>query len=95
MFPTSAANGVHDDLAGQPRRERYRSLVASGELPAGYATEDGTALHYVGAELRETLGVWSGRRTWHVAPDGTGGYTETPMQARQRTPPADSSLLAI
>lgn len=81
------SNGVHDDLADQPRRERYRSLVASGELPAGYATEDGTALHFAGTELREALAVWAGRRAWHVAPDGADGYAETPIEARLWTPP--------
>lgn len=81
------SNGVHDDLTDQPRRERYRSLVASGELPAGYATEDGTALHYAGTELREALAVWPGRRAWHVEPDGAGGYAETPIEARPWTPP--------
>ena len=35
------SNGVHDSLGDQPRRRVYREYVASGELPAGYATEDG------------------------------------------------------
>jgi peptidase E len=81
------SNGVHDDLADQPRRTRYRSLVASGELPAGYATEDGVALHYVGTSLHEALASWTGRRAWRVASDGAGGYTERPIEPRQWNPP--------
>jgi peptidase E len=81
------SNGVHDDLADQPRRTRYRELVASGVLPAGYATEDGVALHYVGTSLHEALGSWSGRRAWRVGPDGAGGYAEKPIDPRQWNPP--------
>jgi peptidase E len=81
------SNGVHDDLADQPRRQRFRELVAAGSLPAGYATEDGVGLHYVGTELRETLGIVPGRRAWHVAPDGAGGYRETAIPARYWLPP--------
>ena len=80
------SNGVHDDLADQPRRQRFRELIAAGELPAGYATEDGTGLHYVGTELREALGIVPGRHAWHVAPDGAGGYQETAIPARYWLP---------
>ena len=72
------SNGVHDDLADQPRRQRFRELIAAGELPAGYATEDGTGLHYVG--------IVPGRHAWHVAPDGAGGYQETAIPARYWLP---------
>jgi peptidase E len=81
------SNGVHDDLSDQPRRTRYRSAVAAGELPAGYATEDGVALHYVGTALGEVIGTWPGRRAWLVVPDSSGGYLETPLAARQWNPP--------
>lgn len=81
------SNGVHDDLADQPRRTRYRELVAAGTLPAGYATEDGVALHFVGQSLHEALGSWPGHRAWQVGPDGAGGYTEHPVEPRQWNPP--------
>jgi len=60
------SNGVHDDLADQPRRERYRTAVATGELPPGHATEDGVGLHYVGTELAEAVTVVPGARAWRV-----------------------------
>jgi peptidase E len=70
------SNGVHDDLDDQPRRSVYRELVATGQLAAGYATEDGVGLHYVGTELHEAIGILPGKRAWRVDPDGIGGYTE-------------------
>ena len=82
------SNGVHDDLADQPRRRRYRASVAAGDLPPGYATEDGVALHYVGTSLHEVVSVRPGGRAWQVTPDGGGGYTEAPLAARQWNPPA-------
>lgn len=63
------SNGVHDDLADQPRRARYRQAVADGLLPPGHATEDGVGLHYVGTQLHRALAVLPDRRAWHVEPD--------------------------
>ena len=80
------SNGVHDDLADQPRRQRFRELIAARQLPAGYATEDGVGLHYVGTELREAVGIVADRSAWHVAPDGAGGYRETEIPARYGLP---------
>jgi peptidase E len=76
------SNGVHDDLADQPRRETYRRMVGDGVLPAGYATEDGVGLHYVGTELHEAVSVLDGKRAWRVQPADGGGYTEDPVIPR-------------
>lgn len=81
------SNGVHDDLADQPRRQRFRDLIAAGELPAGYATDDGVGLHYVGTRLHEALSVLPSGSAWNVVPDGNCGCTETPIQPRQWNPP--------
>ena len=70
------SNGVHDDLDDQPRRAAFRELVANGELPAGYATEDGVGLVYAGLELIEAVTILPGRHAWHVTPDANGRYTE-------------------
>jgi hypothetical protein len=61
-------NGVHDDLDDQPRRQVYREFVASRRFPAGYATEDGVGLHYIGTELREAVTILPGKRAWRVEP---------------------------
>jgi peptidase E len=76
------SNGVHDDFPGQPRREAYRALVAQGVLPGGYATEDGTGLHYLGATLHEAVSIRPGKRAWRVDPAPGGGYTEEPIEPR-------------
>lgn len=80
------SNGVHDDFAGQPRRRVYRQLVGRGLLSAGYATEDGVGLHYIGTQLHEAVSILPGKRAWHVQPDGTGGHTEQPIAARLLSP---------
>jgi len=76
------SNGVHDDLPDQPRRETYRQMVAEGVLPAGYATEDGVGLHYLGTELHEAVTVLPGKRAWHVHPAPAGRYHEAPVTPR-------------
>jgi peptidase E len=76
------SNGVHDDFPGQPRRAVYRTLVAQGVLPGGYATEDGTGLHYRGTALHEAVSIRPGRRAWRVGPGPGGSYTEEPIEPR-------------
>ncbi len=76
------SNGVHDDLPDQPRRETYRRMVGEGILPAGYATEDGVGLHYVGTELHEAVTVLDGKRAWRVNPASDGRYIEEPITPR-------------
>ena len=41
------SNGVHYDSEAR-RRPLFQQLIADGTLPEGYATDDGTALHYIG-----------------------------------------------
>ena len=76
------SNGVHDDFGDQPRRRVYRSMVAAGTLPAGYASEDGVGLHYVGTELQEAVSVRADANAWWVETDGHGGYRDQPIVAR-------------
>jgi peptidase E len=76
------SNGVHDDFASQPRRTVYRQLVADGTFAAGYATEDGTGLHYLGESLAEAVRIRPGKRVWQVQPDGDGGWHEREVPAR-------------
>jgi peptidase E len=80
------SNGVHDDFADQPRRTTYRRLVAEGHLPAGYASEDGVGLHYVGTDLREAVAVRRGSQAWWVEPDGDGGHVERAVPTRYLGP---------
>ncbi len=70
------SNGVHDDFPDQPRRAAYRSMVAAGALPAGYASEDGVGLHYVGTHLHRAVSVREGASAWWVERDGGAGYVD-------------------
>ena len=77
------SNGVHDSLGDQPRRRVYREYIANGQLPAGYATEDGVGLHYVGTELQEAVAMVDGARAWRVEPSPDGGYRDEPISPRR------------
>ncbi|MEI4272996.1 Type 1 glutamine amidotransferase-like domain-containing protein [Klenkia sp. LSe6-5] len=76
-------NGVHDDLADQPRRRVFGELVSSGALPGGYATEDGVGLHYRGTELAEAVTIRPGARAWWVTPAPNGAARSDPVVARR------------
>jgi peptidase E len=58
------------------RRPVYRRLVDEG-FPAGYAADDGAALHFVGTELHEVVAVHADARAYRVEPG-----RETPLEAR-------------
>lgn len=76
------ANGVHDDLADQPRYDVLRRLVADGTLPTAYATQDGVGLHYVGTRLHEVVTLRPGSSASRVEADGAGGWREERLPAR-------------
>ena len=80
------SNGVHDDFADQPRRSTYRSLVAAGELTAGYASEDGVGLHYVDTQLRQAVSIREGASAWWVEADARTGFTERAVPATLLAP---------
>lgn len=76
------SNGVHDDFVDQPRRRVYRELVAHGSLAAGYATEDGVGLHYVGTELHEAVSIRAGAQAWAVRRTPEDDFAEEPINPR-------------
>ena len=73
------SNGVHDDLDDQPRRAAFRELIANGELPAGYATEDGAGLLYAGT---------SSSKPSPSCPAGTPGTSPPTATAATRSKPS-------
>lgn len=77
------SNGVHDDLDDQPRRSAYRQYVAQGALTAGYATEDGVGLHYVGTHLHEAVTIREKARAWWVEPTAGGGFRDGTITPRR------------
>ena len=58
------------------RRPVYRALVDDG-FPAGYAADDGAALHFVGADLREVVASHPGAHGYRVEP-----RSEVPLPTR-------------
>jgi peptidase E len=62
------SNCVHVDA--EPRRlEAHRELVADG-MRAGYAAEDGAALHFVGSDLHRVVASRPAAKAYHVTEDG-------------------------
>ena len=59
--------------ASEPaRRPAYLNLVAGGALPAGYACEDGTAVHFAGTDLQTAVSVDGDARAYRVYRLGDG-----------------------
>ncbi len=66
---------------GEPsRRPTYQRLVGEG-MPAGYALDDGVALHYVGTDLVEVVSSRPTARAYRVEKRG-GEVVETPLEPR-------------
>lgn len=61
------------------RRPRFHQRVGSGEMMAGYATDDGTALHFVDRTLRRTVTSLPTARGFWVE-NTAGTVTETPLE---------------
>ena len=52
---------------GEPeRRPAYQAMIAAGELPAGYAADDGAALHFIGRRLRRIVASRPQARAYRV-----------------------------
>ena len=68
---------------GEPqRRPQFLRLVADGSLPAGYALDDSAALVLHDRELVEVVTSAPAAGAWRVAPDGSGGSSETALATR-------------
>ncbi len=73
---------VHRD--GEPDRlPVYEHAVGTGELPGGYAADDGVGLVYYGTELFECVSSRLTAGVARVQPDGQGGVTSQPLPVRR------------
>jgi len=70
------SNSVHHD-SEPSRRPVYLGAVRAGEIPPGYAVDDGAALVFRGRRLDEVVSARPGARAYEV--DGTGAR---PLPAR-------------
>jgi peptidase E len=73
--------GVHYNSEAQ-RRPLLHESIASGELPTGYAADEGVALHYVGTEFVQAVTVDPNGYAYRVEADGTGGVKELRIEPR-------------
>jgi peptidase E len=74
----------------EQRRPLYQSLVASGELPSGWATDDGVGLHFAGTELVDVVSDRPDAYAWQVEAAVSGddaGILETRITPRQLDQP--------
>ncbi|MGA2757153.1 MAG: peptidase E [Solirubrobacteraceae bacterium] len=72
---------VHYDTE-PARRPSFHSLIAAGTLPAGYATDDGVAIHYRGSEVAEVISQLPGKSAYRVSMSASGGVLEEPLRPR-------------
>ena len=79
------AAGVHYDSEAQ-RRPLFQRLIASGELPDGYATDDGVGILYRGTEFAEAVSEVRGKGAYYVArvgQEGSAGQEDSAGQQGQ------------
>ncbi len=67
---------------GEPgRRPSYHALVQQGALQAGYALDDGAALHFIGNKVAHVVTSRPKARAFHVRCE-RGEVIEEPLQTR-------------
>jgi peptidase E len=76
------SNAVHYDSEDQ-RRPLFHALVQTGQLPMGYATDDGVGLLYRGTELVEAVTEEDGRAAYRVERGVDGAAVETRLDTRR------------
>jgi peptidase E len=76
------SNGVHYDSERQ-RRPLFQSLIASGTLPAGYATDDGAGVLYRGTQFAEAVADIDGAGAYYVERDAGGQAREYELEVRR------------
>jgi peptidase E len=75
------ANGVHYDSEAQ-RRPLLQRLVASGQLPTAYATDDGVGLIYRGTHMVEAVAQEQGKAAYLVERGPDNRARETVLSPR-------------
>ena len=67
--------------AEEQRRPLFQSLIAAGDLPSGYASDDGVGLLYRGTEMVEAFAERDDVGAYFVerGPDGTAVETGLPV----------------
>jgi dipeptidase E len=88
-----ASNAVHYDKEAH-RRPAYHLAIAGG-MPAGFAVDDGAALHFVGDELARVVASRADARAYRVdAVDGEVAELPLPVDYLGASPAAEPALAA-
>ena len=61
------------------RRPAYHALIRDGDLPAGYAIEDGVAVHFRNGTLERVVSKRPGAQAYYVSVE-SGQVTERPLE---------------
>lgn len=80
--------GVHYDSEAQ-RRPLFQQLIGNGTLSAGYATDDGVALHFVGEKLTKAISQEGGKGAYYVSLSQTGQVIEERIEPELLSAEAD------
>ncbi|MDF6046371.1 peptidase E [Streptomyces sp. JH14] len=64
------------------RRASYQAAIATGELPAGWAVEDGVGALFTGGRLTDSVTRTPQARLYRVEPDGGSGVKEQALPCR-------------
>jgi peptidase E len=75
------SNGVHYNSEEQ-RRPLYQRLIGDDTLPAGWATDDGVGLHFVGTELHQVVAEVPDAAAYRVERNTSGEVIETRLEPR-------------
>lgn len=89
------SNSPHHD-AEEQRRPTILRLLADGTLSECFATENGTALVFVGTKLYEAVTEVPGRRAWHLTKTADDDVQESPLPTRLLPPvphPRDDNVV--
>ncbi len=74
--------GAHcPHYAGEPeRRPAYHNFIASGEIAAGIAIDDGAAAHFIGTDLARVVASQADATAYQVSVSA-GSAVEAPLPA--------------
>lgn len=75
----AGSNCPHYDSEPE-RRPTYRTMVASGEVPAGHAADDGVGLHYVDGAFLRAVANRPRAMAWSLTRDANGQALETAIE---------------
>lgn len=79
LLPGSHSPHYDGEPAGRPT---YQRLIATGELPDGYAADDGAALVFHGTGLAEVVASRPAARAYRVVRGAAGEAVETELPTR-------------